>query len=224
MSRSLTTGTWGRSSSDTDAANLTISRIRRLLLLLLVIFLTGMGQLPATTAVTLVPVAGKTEEIDPRLLGRWRTASDGTLSPVSVDVRRSTTFSDRYEVEIPWYFARPVEGRLVQLSDGDETWTVLECSVSVRAIDTGLLLPARHHFGIRLEGDRLVVSLLSLQLGYMAMAGGGPRGALWVRDFETTSAGLVAVIVAESGDVRDQLAIAAKRIAPQWVLTLERER
>jgi hypothetical protein len=224
MSRSLTTSTGGRSLSDTDAAGLAISRTRRFLLLLLVVFLTGMGQLPATTAVTLVPVAGERQEIDPRLLGRWRTASDGTLSPASVEVRRSSTFADRYEVEIPWYFARPVEGRLVQLSDDDETWTVLECSVSVRAIDSGLLLPARHHFGIRLDGDRLVVSLLSLQLGYMAMAGGGPRGALWVRDLETTNAGLVAVIVADSGDVRNQLAIAAKRIAPQWVLTFERER
>lgn len=223
MSRSLMTSTWGRSLSDTDAADLTVIRIRRFLLLLLVPFLTGMGQLPAATAVTLVPVAGKTEEIDSRLLGRWRIPSDGKLSPASVEVRRSSTFSDRYELEIPWYFARPVEGRLVQLSDGDETWTVLECSVSARAIDTGLLLPARHHFGIRLEGDRLVVSLLSLELGYMAMAGGGARGAQWVRDFETTNAGLVAVIVADAGDIRKQLAIAAKRIAPQWVLTFERE-
>lgn len=224
MSRSLTSSTWGRSLSDTDAPDLTIFRIRRFLLLLLVIFLTGMGRLPAPTAVTLVPVAGETEEIDPRLLGRWLTPSDGTRSPASVEVRRSSTFSDRYEVEIPWYFARPVEGRLVQLSDGDETWTVLECSISVRAIDSGLLLPARHHFGIRLEGDRLIVSLLSLQLGYMAMAEGGARGALWVQDLETTNAGLVAVIVADSGDVRKHLAIAARRITPQWVLTFERER
>jgi hypothetical protein len=215
----------GRAFPHTDAAARTIFRLSRLLLLLVVLpFVTGMGQFPVATAVTLVPVAGKTEELDPRLLGRWQTASDGTRSPATIEVRRSQTFADRYEVEIPWYFARPVEGRLVRLADGDKTWTVLECSISVRAIDTGLLLPARHHFGIRLEGDRMVVSLLSVQLGYMAMRGGGAHGAESIRDFETTDAGPVAVIVTSAADLQNQLAIAAKRIEPPWVLTFERER
>jgi hypothetical protein len=199
-------------------------RLPRLLLLLLVPFLLGKGEFPVGTAVTLVSIPGPAVQIDPRLLGRWRTpAGDGRWAPATLELRRLEPLLDRYEVEMPWYFARPVEGRLIRLKDNGE-WTVLECSIRVRAEDTGLLLPAKHHFGIRLDGDRLVVSLLSVQLGYMAMTSrvhsSGPR----VRDLETTFGGPVAVIVTDGTDLDKQLALAARRMLPHWVLTFERER
>lgn len=197
--------------------------LRCLLLLLLLPFLAGMGTSPFGTAVTLSPLEGTTEGIDPRLLGRWRTAAEGKEPTATVELRRSKAQIDRYEVIAPWYFARPVEGRLVKFKDKDREWTVLEVSVSVRAADTGLLLPARHHFGISFDGNRLVVSLLSVQLGHMALTGGGAHGAEWVRDLETTWAGPVAVVVTDGRDLQQQLVLAARRIRPQWVVTFERE-
>lgn len=197
----------------------------RLLLLVVLPLLGGMGDFTVGTAVTLVPVAGTTQELDPHLLGRWRIADGAKPLTVTLELRRSKTSLDRYEVQTPLYFARPVEGRVVQWHDKEKNrdWTVLECSVSVRTKDTGLLLPARHHFGLHLEGDHLVVSLLSMQLGRMALTNSGAHGAVWVRDLETTLGGSVAVIVTDGHDLRNQLELAAKRIRPQWVLRFKRE-
>jgi len=192
----------------------------------------AMGELPAGTAVTLTSISAPDAEIDTNLLGKWRTPSIGKWAPVTLELRRSPTLINRYEVHMPSYFARPVEGRLVRLpkegrgsSDKKNKLTVLECSVGVRAEDTGLLLPARHFFGIRLEGERLIVSLLSVQLGYMALTGGGSHGASWIKQvLETTPAGPVAVVVADGNHIDDQLRLADKLIRPQWQLTFERER
>lgn len=197
-----------------------------LALLLVVPVLLGMGEIPPSAAVALNAVAANAVPVDPRLLGRWRMSAAGKPEAASLELRRSPTFLNHYEVEMPWYFARPVDGRIVSISTGtkNEKLTVLECSIQVHAEDTGLLIPARHYFGIRLEGDRLHLSLLSVELGYMAQSGRGAAGAQWVRDLETVSAGPVAVIVTDRDDLRNQLALAAKRIAPKWVLTFERER
>jgi hypothetical protein len=196
----------------------------RVLLLSLVPLLAGMGRFPLATAVTLGPVEAETLALDPQLLGRWRTTAADRQTHAIVEVRRSPTFTDRYELHIPWYFARPVEGRLVQLADGDQTWTVIECAIGNRTIDTGLLLPVRHHFGIRVEGEQIIVSLLSVQLGHMAATNSGARGSWSVRDFETIDGGVVAVIVADGPDIGDHLKIAARRMRPQWQFTFERER
>jgi hypothetical protein len=198
--------------------------MRRLLVIFLLPLLTAMGEYPVGTAVTLAPVAGDSDAVDPRLLGSWRLSTAGPPSKVTLTVRRSKDFLDRYEVDVPFYFARPVEGRLVRFPVGDKLLSVIECSVRTRAQDTGLLLPARHHFGVRFEGDRLVVSLLSVQLGYMARTGGGAHGAPGIKDLETTFGGPVAVIVADGTDVQEHLAFASRRMLPQWILTFERER
>ena len=100
-------------------------RMLRFLFPLLLPLLVGMGEYPVGTAVTLVPVAGTTMELDPRLLGRWRIPSDGKRAPITLELHRSKTLIDRYEVEIPLYFARPVEGRLVRLSEEDKEGSVL---------------------------------------------------------------------------------------------------
>lgn len=198
--------------------------MRRLLLICLLPLLTAMGEYPIGTAVTLAPVAGDSDVVDPRLLGSWRLPRAGAPSKSTLTVRRSKSFVDRYEVDAPFYFARPVEGRLVRYPVGDKLLSVVECSVRTRTQDTGLLLPARHHFEVRFEGDRLVVSLLSVQLGYMARTGGGAHGAPWIRDLETTFGGPVHVIVADGEDIQKHLALASLRMLPQWVLTFERER
>ncbi|MBK6865066.1 MAG: hypothetical protein IPG91_16850 [Ideonella sp.] len=93
----------------------------RFLLLLLLPFLTAFGTFPVGTAVTLSPLEGTTVGIDPRLLGRWRTAADGKEPNATVELRRSKTQIDRFEVLAPWYFARPVEGRLVTFKDKDRS-------------------------------------------------------------------------------------------------------
>ena len=207
-------------------ASSTVVGVPVLVLLLAVPLLLGMGEAPPSSAVTLNAVAAGTEPVDPRLLGKWRTSAAGELGAATLELRRSPTFLDHYEVVMPWYFARPVDGRIVSISTGtkNEPLIVLECSIRVRAEDTGLLIPARHYFGIRLEGGRIHLSLLSVELGYMAQSGRGAVGAHWVRDLETVSAGPVAVIVTDRDDLKNQLALAAKRIAPKWVLTFERER
>jgi len=191
-----------------------------LLLLLLVPFLLGKGEFPMGTAVTLFSLPGAAQEVDPRLLGRWRGAPNGKWAPPTLELRRSPTLLDRYDVEMPWYFGRPVEGRVVRLNGVD--MDVLECSVRVRSEDTGLLVAARHHFGIRIEGERLVLSLLSVQLGHMALSGTLGRGPP-VRGLDTTLASPVAVVVTTEFALADQLVLAAKRVPSYWVMSFERE-
>lgn len=194
-------------------APMLIDRIRAAVFAVLALALCALGDFPPPSpAVTIdSPVNRQHVVFDEQLLGSWEMHDpDHRWPPTTVTFSRPLPAIKRYDVVAPWYFARTVQGRLFEL----DSHRVIELTAETAPYDTGVLMPARHFWALTLENDRLRVSLLSIQLGFMAQTGQLnttlSRGAgLWI-------------LTGNPADVHAALRAGMRRSSAPWILEFRR--
>jgi hypothetical protein len=90
----------------------------------------------------------------------------------------------------------------------------MELAMDVRPENEGLFFPARHFWGVKLDGNALTVVLLSVQVGYLV------RSGTFKLPYELAAG--TWVLTGTPDQIKDALRLGQKRVKAPWVLTFER--